>query len=362
MKIATIVGARPQFVKSAIVSRALHESPTLTEIIVHTGQHYDERMSDVFFNELGIPTPKHQLKIGSGTHGDQTGRMLIAIEKVLQQEQPDMVLVYGDTNSTLAGSLAAVKLQIPIAHIEAGLRSFNRRMPEEINRVMTDHISSLLFCPTQEAVTNLAAEGITKNVHCVGDVMYDCSQYFSQKAAKLCDPLSDYGIDSGNYILLTCHRPENTDCPDRLAEIQQAIVKMCQFSPVVFPVHPRVRESLEDFFKNPPTGLLAISPVPYLEMIELTKNASVVVTDSGGLQKEAFFFGVPCVTMRDETEWNETVRAGANQLTGASTLKILEAVSNQRTKRGKIPDAGPFYGEGRAAKVITHLINEFYQS
>ncbi len=344
------------------MSRALARQPEVEECLVHTGQHYDERMSETFFDELSIPSPKYRLEVGSGTHGLQTGRMLLKIEEVLLKENPDAVLVYGDTNSTLAGALAAAKLHVPVVHVEAGLRSFNRRMPEEINRVMTDHISSLLLCPTKDAVSNLASEGITRNVHCVGDVMYDCAKYFSQMAAERCDPLKDYGVDSGSYVLLTCHRPENTDNPERLAEIRQAIVKICQFLPVIFPVHPRVRRFLVDFFKDPPTGLFAISPVSYLEMIELTKHASVVVTDSGGLQKEAFFFGVPCVTMRDETEWNETVDSGANQLAGADSAKILEAVSDQRTKRGKLPDAAPFYGDGCAAKAITHLIVEFNES
>lgn len=348
--------------KSAIISRALHELPAVAETIVHTGQHYDERMSEIFFSELGIPAPKHRLEIGSGTHGDQTGRMLVAVEQVLQQERPDMVLVYGDTNSTLAGSLAAAKLHLPIAHVEAGLRSFNRRMPEEINRVLTDHISSLLFCPTDRAVDNLAAEGITDNVYRVGDVMYDGANFFSRVAAERCDPLKELEVDAGEYILLTCHRAENTDDPDRLTEIRQAIVKLCESMPVVFPVHPRVRSLLQDLLEDPPTGLRAIPPVSYLEMLELTRHAAAVVTDSGGLQKEAFFFGVPCVTMRDETEWTETVEVGANCLVGADGKKIVDAVTNQRTKRGELPDAGPFYGDGHAAESIARLIAEYNQA
>lgn len=357
MKIATIVGARPQFIKAAVVSRALRDLPGVAESLVHTGQHYDRRMSDVFFEELGIPEPSHHLAIGSGPHGEQTGRMLIALEPVLREINPDVVLIYGDTNSTLAGALAAAKLHLPIAHVEAGLRSFNRRMPEEVNRVVADQLSSILFCPTEEAVANLAAEGITGGVHCVGDVMYEGAHWFAEQAVER-DPLAEHALEPGGYALLTCHRAENTDDPERLAEVRRAIEALCELTKVVLPVHPRVRGLLADLLASPPPGLIATEPVGYGEMIRLTKNAEVVVTDSGGLQKEAFFFGVPCVTMRDETEWTETVACGANRLAGADATEIVSAYHAQRDRAGSLPDAGPYYGGGRAAETIARLLTE----
>jgi len=355
-KIVTIVGARPQFIKAAIVSRALAKQPDVEESLVHTGQHYDERMSEIFFEQLGIPCPRYRLKIGSGTHGLQTGRMLAKIEEVLLKESPDAVLVYGDTNSTLAGALAAAKLPVPVVHVESGLRSFNRQMPEETNRVLTDHISSLLLCPTPEAVKNLAIEGLVKNVHLVGDVMYDSAMFFSKEFYKEKNPLTERSITKGEYVLLTCHRAENTDDPARLAEIQQAIRAICRTMPVVFPVHPRMDGRLKSLLQAPPSNLIASPPVSYFEMLQLTKHAAVVVTDSGGLQKEAFFFGVPCVTMRDETEWNETVSAGANVIVGANADRIIAAVDQQQERRGKLPDAGSYYGNGRASKSVAKLV------
>jgi len=338
------------------VSRALAKQPEVEECLIHTGQHYDERMSEIFFEDLSIPRPKYRLEVGSGTHGLQTGKMLIKIEEVLLKECPDAVLVYGDTNSTLAGALAAAKIHIPVIHVEAGLRSFNRQMPEETNRVLTDHISSLLLCPTPEAVKNLATEGLVENTHLVGDVMYDSAMVFSKEFNPGDSPLSERGLVAEQYVLLTCHRAENTDHADRLAEIQAAIRALCRIMPVVFPVHPRMDAPLKSLLQDPPENLIPSPPVSYLDMLQLTKNAAVVVTDSGGLQKEAFFFGVPCVTMRDETEWNETIEAKANVTVGANADRIVAAVSQQRERRGKLPDAESYYGNGRASEMVAKLI------
>jgi UDP-GlcNAc3NAcA epimerase len=356
MKIVTIVGARPQFIKAAVVSVALARCSVL-ERIVHTGQHYDERMSKVFFDELGIPRPGYNLAVGSGSHGAQTGVMLAKIEEVLLAEQPDFVLVYGDTNSTLAGSLAAAKLHRPVAHVEAGLRSFNRRMPEEINRVVTDHVSDLLFCPTEEAVRNLRSEGITQGVSLVGDVMYDCAMTFADVASRKVDPLREIGVTPRDYILLTCHRAENTDDPQRLANILRAANTAAEELPVVFPVHPRTRKLLEEHGALFSRYFHLIEPASYLEMLLLERNAAVVMTDSGGVQKEAFIFGVPCVTLREETEWVETVTCGANVLGGANYDDILESLRGQMGRTpGSLPDAGPYYGGGHAAERIAELL------
>ncbi|MCG8448718.1 MAG: UDP-N-acetylglucosamine 2-epimerase (non-hydrolyzing) [Pirellulales bacterium] len=356
MKIITIIGARPQFIKAALVSKRLAEQPEVEEHLLHTGQHYDACMSQVFFDQMRIPRPKYRLEVGSGTHGLQTGKMLIEIEKALLEEKPDAVLVYGDTNSTLAGALAASKLHIPVLHVEAGLRSYNTLMPEETNRVLTDHLASMLFCPTEESVKNLAAEGLAEKAHLIGDVMYDSALFFSEEAKRCCNPLAEYELTAGNYALLTCHRAENTDNPEKLAEIQQGIRAICQSLPTLFPVHPRMNNRLELLQQDPPANLQMVAPVSYLDMLELTRNAAVVVTDSGGLQKEAFFFGVPCVTMRDETEWTETVELKANLVVGADAKRIAEAVEIQSHLRGTLPDAGPYYGEGRAAAAIAELI------
>jgi UDP-N-acetylglucosamine 2-epimerase len=324
MKVVTIVGARPQFVKAAVLSRELRKEHT--EIMVHTGQHYDENMSAIFFEELGLFEPEYALKIGSGLHGAQTGAMLVDIEQVLVQEKPNWVLVYGDTNSTLAGALAAAKLHLPVAHVEAGLRSFNRAMPEEINRVLTDHISTLLFCPTQTAVDHLTSEGITQGVHLVGDLMYDSLMWSVAQAKDRPDPLQRFGLDPKGYLLATVHRAENTDDPERLAGILQAFNLLEE--PMVWPVHPRTRQKLVEAGYQPATHVHLIEPVGPIEMASLEQTALLILTDSGGMQKEAMWLGVPCVTLRDETEWIETVEAGWNILVGAETEKIIHTVKN----------------------------------
>lgn len=342
MKIATVVGARPQFIKAAPVSRVLRTRHQ--EILIHTGQHYDTNMSDIFFEELHIPRPDYNLGIGSGRHGAQTGAILEQVEEVLITETPDALLVYGDTNSTLAGALAASKLHIPVIHIEAGLRSFNRRMPEEINRVLTDHISGWLFCPTETAVKNLTAEGITEGVCKNGDVMYDAFLYNLELAKRKSNILRTLGLTPKSYILCTIHRAENTDDPARLTQILKAVSQISL--PVVLPLHPRTRKIAHQLGLN---SLLAkvklIEPVGYLDMITLEAHALKLVTDSGGVQKEAYFAGVPCITMRDETEWVETVEVGWNRLTGADEEKILDAVQSFTSPKNH-PD---IFGDGHAA-------------
>jgi len=354
MKIVSIIGARPQFIKAAVVSRALRQNHT--EIMIHTGQHYDANMSSVFIEDLGLSEPEVNLGIGSGSHGAQTGKMLIGIEKVLLTEQPDWVLVYGDTNSTLAGALAAVKLNIPVAHVEAGLRSFNREMPEEHNRVLTDHCSDLLFCPTQTAVDNLTREGINRGVHLVGDTMYDAVLEFSEVAQRRSSILQDLKVDPKRYFLATIHRPYNTDKPERLKSIISALLKLNE--PVIFPVHPRTRKKIAKL--EGISGLLSlhsnlhlIEPVGYLEMLVLEQNARMILTDSGGIQKEAYFFGVPCITLRPETEWVETVQAGWNILAGKELEYIVRAV------RTFIPPASRpmLFGDGQAAARCMALMN-----
>ena len=310
MKIVSIVGARPQFVKAAVLSRELRKDHT--EILVHTGQHYDTNMSDVFFKELEIPTPDYNLNIGSGNHGEQTGAMLKGIEEVLLKEKPDWCLVYGDTNSTLAGALAAVKLHIKVAHVEAGLRSFNLRMPEEINRVLTDHISDLLLCPTQTAVDNLKNEGISQGVHLVGDVMYEALMWAVEKARIHSSILTDLNLTPKKYLLATVHRAENTDDPERLSKILSAFNQIPE--PLIWPVHPRTRKKLEERNWQPGDHIQLIDPLGYLDMVQLEENAHKIITDSGGIQKEAFWLRVPCITLRDETEWVETIECGCNIL------------------------------------------------
>ena len=353
MKIVTVVGARPQFIKSAPVSKALRELGH-TEILVHTGQHYDDGMSAVFFRELEISAPNVNLEVGSGSHGWQTGQMLIRIENVLLSEKPDMVLVYGDTNSTLAGALAAVKLHVPVAHVEAGLRSFNREMPEEHNRVVSDHLSNLLFCPTQTAVKNLENEGITQGVNLVGDVMYDSILFNIQLAEKQSHILENLKLKPKNYALATVHRAENTDNHERLKSIFDAFEQISQNGlPVIIPLHPRTRQSLKNSkFKIQNSKLSFIDPVSYLDILLLEKNAQVILTDSGGVQKEAYWFGVPCITLRDETEWVETVDAGWNVVVGADGEKIVEA-----GRRYKSDNPRPeLYGDGRAAEKIVQYL------
>ncbi len=348
MKICSIVGARPQFVKAAVVSRAVRE--VAREVLIHTGQHYDDAMSARFFRELEIPEPDYDLEVGSHSHGVQTALMLERIEDVLEQEVPDQVLVYGDTNSTLAGAMAAVKLRIPVGHVEAGLRSFNRRMPEEINRVLTDHISSLLFCPTDTAVENLRKEGVTDGVFMTGDVMYDALKFYLEKTPAE-EVLERRGLKSGGYLLLTVHRAESTDDPARLAAIAQALSALEE--KVFFPAHPRTLKALAKNGISLGENVEVADPVGYLEMLALESRARMILTDSGGVQKEAYLVGVPCVTLRDETEWVETVETGWNILTGADREKIVQTVRTFQP-----PPARPdLFGDGMAAEKIARIIS-----
>ena len=414
MKIVSVVGARPQFIKCAAVSQAIarynnsyHLSPiSIHHLIVHTGQHYDDGMSAIFFRELEIPEPDVNLGVGSGSHGWQTGQMLMTIEEVLLAEKPDWVLVYGDTNSTLAGALGASKINYGkelavsskvdavsleqlsfsnltnsrnsintinargyrplIAHVEAGLRSFNREMPEEHNRVLTDHCSDLLFCPTRTAVDNLAREGITQGVHRVGDTMYDAVLQFSEIARQRSTILQDLGLKPKGYLLATVHRPGNTDIPENLRNILAAFAEISE--PVVFPVHPRTRRRMAEFgLSNASSAIPAplnqeaiqpgrnpkfMDPVGYLDMLALEQNARLILTDSGGIQKEAYWLAVPCITLRDETEWVETVEAGWNVLTGANREKILKAVNFFK----KPTEHSPLYGDGQSAEQCVQLL------
>ncbi len=354
MKILTVVGARPQFIKAAPVSKALRNAGH-HEFLVHTGQHYDHAMSQIFFDELGIPQPDINLGVGSGSHGRQTGEMLIRLEEVIRDQQPDWVLVYGDTNSTLAGALAAVKLHVPVAHVEAGLRSFNRSMPEEHNRVLTDHCADLLFCPTQTAVDNLANEGITQGVYLVGDTMYDAVLQFGELARQRSRILETLGLTPRQYLLATVHRPYNTDNPENLRSIASAFVECGET--VIFPVHPRTRVRMEEtgvieLLRGAPQVRL-IEPVGYLDMLMLQQDARIILTDSGGIQKEAYLLGVPCVTLRSETEWIETVKAGWNIIAGADRNKILEAITNSKKSSLKQP---ALFGNGNASLlIVNHL-------
>lgn len=365
MKVLTILGARPQFIKAATVSRAFRAREDIEEIIVHTGQHFDANMSDVFFEQLDIPRPHHNLHIAGLSHGAMTGRMLEGIEALIQQEQPDWVLVYGDTNSTLSGAVAASKLHIPVAHVEAGLRSNNPAMPEEINRVLTDRVSSLLLCPTQTAVNNLKHEGfpfpaIAANVtHApqrivnIGDVMYDAVLYYRERAKKQIS-LDAFGLSHQNYALCTFHRQENTDDPKRLQSILCALREIAKELPLVLPLHPRTKHKIgQQLNSDTINGITILEPLPYLEMQRMQMSAGFILTDSGGMQKEAYFHQVPCITLRDETEWIETVEIGWNQLVGASTEKILSAV--QKPKHPSIKKEN-FYGDGNAANKIVELL------
>ncbi|GAA0600875.1 non-hydrolyzing UDP-N-acetylglucosamine 2-epimerase [Caenispirillum bisanense] len=343
IKVLTIVGARPQFIKAAAVSRAFAEAEGMTEVMVHTGQHFDPGMSDVFFRELGIPQPAHHLGVHGGGHGQMTGRMLEGLEAVMLAERPDWVLVYGDTNSTIAGALAAAKLLIPVAHVEAGLRSFNRAMPEEVNRVLTDHVSRLLFCPTTAAVANLAREGITGGVHHVGDVMYDATLDAVRRAGTESRILADLGLEPGGFALATIHRAENTDTAAHLAEVLEYLRGRAAERPVVLPLHPRTRQAAERFGLGF-DGLRTIAPVGYLDMAALLGGCAEVLTDSGGVQKEAYFHRKPCTTLRSETEWVETVDAGWNRLWKGPDYAPRRTITE--------------YGDGRAAQAILGLIRD----
>lgn len=356
--ILTIVGARPQFVKAATVSHEMRSRVGFREVFLHTGQHYDENMSDVFFKELEIPDPDFNLDIGSGTHGEQTGRMLGEIERVMIQVRPDLALIYGDTNSTLAGALAAAKLHIPIAHVEAGLRSFNREMPEEVNRVVADHLSSILFAPTDAAVRNLAREGICgEHVIQVGDVMYDAALRAAPRARLSSQILKRLRLSPGSYVLATVHRAENTDNCQRLQAILAALAQIAHWVPVVLPVHPRTRHKISEAgIEGVLQSITTIEPLGYLDMLALEMSARVIVTDSGGVQKEAYFQRVPCVTVREETEWVELVAAGWNRLAPPSTTEnIVSAVDRAMTE--KPATHGDLYGDGRtAARIVDRLV------
>jgi len=345
MKLISIVGARPQFIKLAPVSRALRRY--FTEVIVHTGQHYDDSMSATFFAELGLPEPDYHLGVGSGPHGAQTGRMLAAIEDVLLQVCPDAVVVFGDTNSTLAGALAAAKLHIPVAHVEAGLRSFNRAMPEEINRVLTDHVSDWLFCPTETARQHLANEGITRGVEVVGDVMMDVLRHDEPRLEiETKRLLAHLGVEYGKYILATIHRPVNTDDADAMRRMAAAFGALDM--PIIFPVHPRTRKLIEQYGIAWEAHVHLTEPVGHLELLALARGSRCVATDSGGIQKEAFLLGVPCTTLRDETEWPETLEGGWNVLVGNRETAIIEAI---RRPRPLALVRNPF-GQGDAAERI----------
>lgn len=340
-KILTVVGARPQFVKAAAVSRALREAGGLEETIVHTGQHFDTDMSAVFFEELDIPPPAHRLDIHSGGHGEMTGRMLAALEPLVAAEKPHWVMVYGDTNSTLAGALVAAKLHVPVAHVEAGLRSFNRRMPEEVNRVVTDHLAALQLCPTQAAVRNLAQEGIVSGVHHVGDVMYDATLFAIARAKDRSRIGRDLGLTERGYAVATVHRAENTDDAGRLAEIVAFLRAQARARPIVFPMHPRTRQATSRA-GIALDGLSVVGPLGYFDMTGLLAGAAAIFTDSGGVQKEAYFHRVPCVTLREETEWVETVECGWNRLWRGPDF----------APRRDIAD----YGDGRASARVAALL------
>jgi UDP-GlcNAc3NAcA epimerase len=373
MKIVTVVGARPQFIKAGAISRAIQEfnqkKSRIREIWVHTGQHYDALMDKVFFEELELPKPDHHLGVGSGSHAKQTGLMLERVERVLKKEKPEMVIVYGDTNSTLAGALAAAKLNIPVGHVEAGLRSYNQAMPEEINRLLTDHLSTFLFCPTDQAVQNLLKEGMkdgrTRIVKNVGDVMYDSILYYSKMTEKkssiikdldLCLSTPNSELRTQTYYLATLHRAENTDDPKKLKSILEALNKIGRNTPTVLPLHPRTKKRMESYhflskFKN----IKFIEPVSYLDMLKLEKNAKAILTDSGGVQKEAYWFGVPCLTLREETEWVETIKSGWNVLVGTSEERIVKEVSHTEGRRRYLKGS-KIFGDGKASQKIVQIL------
>jgi UDP-GlcNAc3NAcA epimerase len=354
MKILTIIGARPQFIKAIALSSRIAETPGVKEILVHTGQHYDDNMSEVFFRDLGLSKPDHRFDLGGGSHGRMTGRQIEAIEEVMLAERPDACLVYGDTNSTLAGALAAAKLHIPVAHVEAGLRSFNRRMPEEINRVLTDHVSDWLFAPTETAVANLAAEGIPETrVHLTGDVMYDVARLILDDPGRRTGIPDRLGLAEGGYAVATLHRQENTDDPARLTAVLEAMADLAGSMPVVLPLHPRTRKMSAGLpaAEAALARLTVIDPVGFFDMATLLSGARIALTDSGGLQKEAFFFRVPCVTLRDETEWVELVEMGWNRLPGAIDRAAIGGAVAEALAAPPGSDATP-YGAGDAARRI----------
>ena len=369
IKIVTIVGARPQFIKAAMVTHAIERcnknAPSnairIFEVMVHTGQHFHRNMSDTFFDDFNLAKPKYNLGICNSRHGKMTGKMLEKIETVLYEEHPDLVLVYGDTNSTLAGALAASKLHIPIGHVEAGLHSFNRQMPEEINRVVADHLSTLLFCPTTRAVENLKAEGITRHVFDVGDVMYDAHLLYESSLTKQSGILQSLSLAPKRYLMATIHRAENTDNPDRLRSIFKGLITAADKMPVIIPLHPRTKKALEaeDLLEAISCRLLVIDPIGYVEMLSLEKNARLIATDSGGVQKEAFFCGVPCLIFRDETEWTELVDSGGSYLVGTDEDRIVTQIEKILEMPGPLPVAKHMYGEGQSADRIVEIIHDF---
>jgi UDP-GlcNAc3NAcA epimerase len=348
VRILSVVGNRPQFIKSAPVSLALR-AKGLDEVVLHTGQHYDQELSGVFFDELELDPPEYRLEAGSGTHAEQTARMLPGIESAVAETEPDAVLVYGDTNSTLAGALAPAKLNVSIAHVEAGLRSFDRTMPEELNRLLVDRVSALLFCPSDVAVANLAAEGIVEGVHVVGDVMYDANLRLAPIARARSKALEEAGVEPGRYLVLTLHRQANTE-PDALARIAEALRRLEE--PVVFPVHPRTDAALAAAGISLDSAVRALSPAGYLDFAALASQARLILTDSGGVQKEAYWYGVPCITLRTTSEWVETIETGWNRLVGTDPELIVSAVQGAHAPAER-PD---LYGDGRAAERIADLL------
>lgn len=352
-KIVTVIGARPQFIKAAVVSRQIKSRDDLAEVLVHTGQHFDDNMSRIFFDELGIPAPIFNLGIGGGSHAANTGRAMEGIEQIILGERPDWVLVYGDTDSTLAGALAAAKLCVPVAHVEAGLRSFNRHMPEEVNRVLTDHLSALLLAPSEVAVRNLAQEGLTGGaVMLVGDVMLDAVRLFTEIAELKSNIISRLALTPRGYVLATLHRKENTDQPERLRRILAGLGRSAL--PVVLPLHPRTRNRIAEFDLVVPASVRVIEPLGYLDILLLQKHARAIATDSGGMQKEAYFQSVPCAVLRDETEWTELVDAGVNRLVGADPDAIEEMLANAAFDAV----ASDIYGDGTSAQRVAAILAE----
>ncbi len=355
MKIISVVGARPQFIKLAVLSKTLRKKHR--ELILHTGQHYADELSKIFFQELKIPLPDFNLGIGSGNHGQQTGRMLQGIENILLKQNPDLVIVYGDTNSTLAGALATSKQNIPLAHVEAGLRSYKKSMPEEINRVVSDHLSDFLFCPTRTAVENLKKEGITKGVYLVGDVMYDSVLQNLKIARKTSSVIKDLALKPNEFFLVTIHRSENTDEPKNLKKIIDILVSIK--GRVIFPAHPRVIKFIKiyNLLKRLKSkkDLALIDPVSYWDMLILQENARFILTDSGGVQKEAFFLKTPCITLREETEWTETVKEGLNNVTGLNLKKIRDILKKEPTIKNT--KTHPF-GDGKASQKISRIVSK----
>lgn len=369
IKILTVIGARPQFVKAAVVSRQISRHENMREILVHTGQHYDKHMSELFFSQLDIPEPDYNLEIGSGPHGAQTGRMLEKLEQVMLEHKPHCVLIYGDTNSTIAGALAAVKLHIPVVHVEAGMRSFNRQMPEEVNRVASDHISNVLITSTPTATKNLENEGISPDkIFQTGDVMFDAARFYAQKALKESSILNTLGLAESGFALATVHRAANTDNPDTLGEIFEGLCRISTHKKVVFPVHPRTLKQLkaagilsQDIALNHTgkNGIMLCNPLGYLDMVMLEKNCCAVITDSGGVQKEAYFHHKPCLTIREQTEWTELVEGGWNTLCGACADKIEQTFA--RITSAPMPEINPtLYGNADAGEKIVQTLCDLF--